>query len=131
MPFPSAALPQRGTKVLARSARVVAVVLALSCLTATGLTSGGAQAHPALSVLQQPADLNTLRVYGYPVVSNPHDPAASNGPATAGRLVNARLEQARPVVAASFTTIEWGLASAWAASFGRWLARSSWEWRPW
>ena len=110
MPFPSAALPQRGTKVLARSARVVAVVLALSCLTAVGLTSGGAQAHPALSVLQQPADLNTLRVYGYPVVSNPHDPAASNGPATAGdvtagQVTNLATASADSVVSNTATTM--------------------------
>lgn len=76
-----------GRRVLVTRLGVIAV--ALAAVGATGYWVGGAEAHPLGQGLDTAApaallDYNTLRLYGYPVVSNPNEPAHANRPATAG-----------------------------------------------
>jgi hypothetical protein len=71
--------------VLRAAGRLAAVGIALSAVVATGYWMGSAEARPELlRPLQQALAFSTLRVYGYPVVSNPNGPAEANRPATAG-----------------------------------------------
>ena len=78
----------RGGATLTGAVRAVAAVAAMLALVLlAGIWLGSAEAHPGQAPLPQPGAVGvtgTLRVYGYPVVSNPNYGPEANRPATAG-----------------------------------------------
>ncbi len=78
-------LLERHSSAVSAFGRLALIALALSAVAAAGLWMGHAEAYPSLvEALQAQVEYNTLRVHGYPIVSNPREPAFSNRPATAG-----------------------------------------------